>query len=215
MMQYHFFTFNPFQENSYLVWDETLDCIIIDPGCSNPAEEDELRNYIRDNKLKPVALINTHCHIDHVLGNKFVSETYNLIPKIHPLEKPLLDAVQSYAHMYGFTYEASPEAQQVLADHDVFRFGKSELKQILAPGHSPGSICFYAEEEQFLIGGDVLFRMSIGRSDLPGGDAKTLLESIRKRIFTLPDTVEVLPGHGEFTTIGFEKLHNPFLSDGL
>lgn len=210
-MQLQSFTFNPFSENTYVLWDETLECIIIDPGCYEREEEQELEYFISENKLKPVALLNTHCHIDHVLGNRFIADKYKLVPRIHPDEKSLLDAVNSYAHLYGISYKPSPEPELNLSDNSKFSFGNTELKMILAPGHSPGSICFYNEKDKILIGGDVLFYESIGRTDLPGGNHEQLLESIRNRIFTLPADVKVYAGHMEPTTIQHELKHNPFL----
>jgi len=210
-MQVKKFTFNPFAENSYVLWDETMECVIIDPGCYEKHEEDELAEFINSEKLKPVALLNTHCHIDHVLGNAFAATRFGLKPQIHPSEKTLLEAVNNYAPVYGIQYKKSPEPELTLQDRGTFKFGNSILQMILAPGHSPGSICFYHEESKTLIGGDVLFQESIGRTDLPGGNHETLLQSIRQRIFTLPDDVNVHPGHMEATTIGHEKKYNPFL----
>lgn len=211
MMQIQTFTFNPFQENTYVIWDNTRECVIIDPGCYEKHEEQRLTDFITTNALKPVALLNTHCHIDHILGNQFVAIKYSLTPVIHPLEKTLMDAVGSYAHVYGINYLTSPEPLQELEDNKTFQFGETTLKMIHAPGHSPGSICFYSERDKLLIGGDVLFRESIGRTDLPGGNHEQLLSSIRERIFTLANDVKVYAGHMEPTTIGYEKQHNPFL----
>jgi hydroxyacylglutathione hydrolase len=210
-MQLQSFTFNPFSENTYVLWDDTLECVIIDPGCYERHEELALENFITENELKPVALLNTHCHIDHVLGNQFVAKKYGLTPKIHTVEKQLMDSVKSYAHVYGINYLTSPEPELTLNDNEVISFGNTELRQILAPGHSPGSICFYNEKEKILIGGDVLFQESIGRTDLPGGNHEQLLKSIRERIFTLPPEVKVYAGHMDPTTVGHEIKHNPFL----
>ncbi|MEP7265004.1 MAG: MBL fold metallo-hydrolase [Bacteroidota bacterium] len=207
------FVFNPFQENTYVVYDETKECIIIDPGCYDVTEFEELRNFISSAELKPVALLNTHCHIDHVFGNYFVADEYGLKPQIHPNEKQILLSMSAVGEMYGLNVTESPEAEMSLADNANFRFGNTELKMIFAPGHSPGSICFYHDVSGQLIGGDVLFQGSIGRSDLPGGDFHTLLQSIRERLFILPDETVVYPGHGPQTTIGYEKKFNPFLTD--
>lgn len=209
-MQIKKFTFNPFAENTYVVWDDSSECVIIDPGCYESSEEQELAAFIKENKLQPVALLNTHCHIDHVLGNAFVAAQYELKPQIHPAENTLLEAVNNYAPVYGIQYKKSPDADLSLADNGEFKFGNTVFKMILAPGHSPGSICFYNEKHKALIGGDVLFLESIGRTDLPGGHHETLLQSIRERIFTLPDDVVVYPGHMDNTSIGHEKKHNPF-----
>jgi hydroxyacylglutathione hydrolase len=207
------FVFNPFAENTYVVYDDTRECVIIDPGCYDAGEEEQLKSFIADNNLKPVALLNTHCHIDHVFGNHFVAEEYNLKPQIHLLESQILHSAVAVGELYGLAVTASPEGETTLKDLSTFRFGNSELLQIFAPGHSPGSICFYHKETAQLIGGDVLFQGSIGRSDLPGGDFHTLLTSIKERLFTLPDDVIVFPGHGPQTTIGYEKKFNPFLTD--
>lgn len=211
MIKIDFFTFNPFQENTYVLSDETKQCVIIDPGCYDPVEKKKLADFIKNENLQPVKLINTHCHIDHVLGNKFIAEKYKLPLEIHPNEILLLKAVNTYAPQYGILYEASPEPTASLIEGEMIKFGNSQLKIIFTPGHSPGSVCFYHEKEKLVIGGDVLFQMSIGRTDLPGGDYNTLIKSIREKLFVLQDEVRVYPGHGPMTTIGYEKKHNPFL----
>lgn len=212
MIQIQFFTFNPFSENSYILSDETGECIIIDPGCSNSSEEQELVDYIVKSGLKPVKLLNTHCHVDHVFGNQFVSEKWKLGLEIHPLDVPVLDSFARVCQMYGFQGGPQPAPQHFLEDGDVVTFGNSKLNVLFTPGHSPGSVCFYNAEQQFVIGGDVLFRGSIGRTDLPGGDFDTLENSIRKKLYTLPEEVTVYPGHGPSTTIGFEKRNNSFVT---
>lgn len=211
MIQVDFFTFNPFQENTYILSDETKECIIIDPGCYEPSEKEKLASFIENQNLKPVKLINTHCHIDHVLGNSFVAEKYKLQLELNLLEIPLLRAVGSYASQFGIFCEPSPEPFALIKEGDVIQFGNSLLTIIFTPGHSPGSLCFYNEKEKLLISGDVLFQMSIGRTDLPGGDYDMLIKSIREKLFVLKDDVKVYPGHGSATTIGFEKANNPFL----
>lgn len=210
-MQVQSFTFNPFQENTYVLWDDTLECVIIDPGCYEKEEEIQVTSFIENNQLKPVALLNTHCHIDHVLGLQFIANRYGLIPQIHPLEKVLLDSVSSYAHVYGINFLAAPTAETSLVDNGLFKFGNTTLKMILAPGHSPGSICFYNDADGILIAGDVIFHESIGRTDLPGGNHEALLSSIRERIFTLPPSVKIYSGHMEPTTVGHEMKFNPFV----
>lgn len=205
------FVFNPYQENTYVLYDESGACAIIDPGMYSPAEEAELAGFIRENGLRPEAVLNTHCHIDHVLGNRFIYNEYGLIPKMHEGELPLLVEVQNYAPQMGLRYEASPIPETFLEDGQSLRFGKSQLDLILVPGHSPAHLCFYVREQDFLIGGDVLFRNSIGRTDLPGGNHEELLMSIRQRVYTLPDNTIVYPGHGPETTVGDEKRHNPFV----
>ena len=205
------FANNPYQENTYILSDETGSCVIIDPGMYNASEQNAVVNYIQENGLKPELLLNTHCHIDHVLGNKFIFDNYGLKPQVHEGELPLLHAVPSYAPQQGFNYELSPEPEVFLTEDDSIRFGNTALQIILAPGHSPAHLCFYHETSKTLIGGDVLFYGSIGRTDLPGGDFQTLINSIKNKLFVLPDDTQVYPGHGPATTIGFEKAHNPFL----
>lgn len=205
------FTFNPYQENTYVLYDETKECIIIDPGMYDGGEQNQLTTFIRENKLKPTLLLNTHCHIDHVLGNKFVFDNWGLKPQFHQGELYILQAVPGYAPQMGMRYELSPEPETFLPESGAVHFGNSQLELIFAPGHSPAHLCFYAREENFLIGGDVLFYNSIGRTDLPGGNHQQLINSIRQNLFVLPDDCKVFPGHGPSTTIGFEKVSNPFL----
>lgn len=205
------FTFNPYQENTYVLYDEQGDCVIIDPGMYDGAEQDELVSFIKGNQLEPQRLLNTHCHIDHVLGNKFVFDQWGLKPEFHREELPLLHAVAGYAPQMGMHYELSPEPDRFLPESGMVSFGKSRLNLVFAPGHSPAHLCFYAPAENFLIGGDVLFYRSIGRTDLPGGHHQQLINSIKNTVFLLPDDCEVFPGHGPSTHIGFEKLNNPFL----
>ena len=206
------FTFNPFQENTYVLYDETKECIIFDPGCTTPTEKQELLSFIEKNELKPVRLINTHCHLDHIFGNKFVAEKYNLELEIHKGELSVLLHAPKIAAMYGFAIEPSPEPGHFIEEGDLITFGNSQLETFLTPGHSPASLTFYSKEAKFIIAGDVLFYGSIGRTDLPGGDFDTLINSIRTKLFVLPDDTKVYPGHMQATTIGFEKRNNPFLS---
>ncbi len=210
-MQVHKFTFNPFQENTYILFDETKECVIIDPGCYEPEEKQELFQFIKNQQLKPVHLLNTHCHIDHVLGNNFVSKAYHLQPEIHPLESAMLEATRSYGSQFGIFIEDPPMPRMNLKDEGKISFGYTTLHLIHTPGHSPGSICFHERDSQTLIGGDVLFQLSIGRTDLPGGDMNTLLRSIREKLFNLDPETKVYPGHGPTTTLAFEKANNPFL----
>ncbi|MEM8908040.1 MAG: MBL fold metallo-hydrolase [Bacteroidota bacterium] len=208
------FTFNPFEENTYVLYDDTKECIIIDPGCYTAAERKILQDFIRDNELKPVRLINTHCHLDHIFGNRFIADTYELGLEIHQGELPVLDAVPEICRRYGLPLpEASPQPTRFIEAGEAITFGNTHLQTLFTPGHSPASISFYCAESQFVIAGDVLFYGSIGRYDLTGGDLPTLLNSIRTQFFTLPDDVTVYPGHGPKTTIGFEKANNPFLQN--
>ena len=211
MAEVHFFTFNEFQENTYIVHDETKECIIIDPGCNQSRERDLLKKYILDNGLNPVRLINTHCHIDHILGNAFVAQRYGLELEMHAGELPVLQSGEMVAQMYGISYEKSPEPTKFWEAGDLITFGKTAMQVLFTPGHSPASICLYQPHERWVIAGDVLFYESIGRTDLPGGDHQTLLESIQENLFVLDDDVHVYPGHGPATTIGHERKFNPFL----
>ena len=212
-MEVAIFTFNPFAENTYVLYDATKECVIFDPGCSNKDEQDQLVDFISANGLKPVKLVNTHCHIDHVLGNMFVSEKYGLPLISHEGEKSVLAMQPQISMMYGLPYDPSPEITQFLDDGDVLTFGNTELKVLFTPGHSPASISFYNEEAGIVIGGDVLFQGSIGRTDLPGGDFDTLAKSIKEKLYVLPDDVVVYCGHGPSTTIGVEKRTNPFVRE--
>lgn len=212
MMEVKSFTFNPFQENTYLLINEKRDCFIIDPGCYFKNERNDLLDAIRSPGLVPVRLLNTHCHLDHLFGNRLVEQQYGLKPWIHPLEQPILDRSPTIGAQYNLPFDPSPEPAGYLEDGERIYWGADTLEVILAPGHSPGSICFYAEKQGFLLGGDVLFRESVGRSDLPGGNPDALERSIRERLYALPDGVTVYPGHGPATTIGHEKRHNPYVS---
>lgn len=211
MVSIETFTFNPYQENTYLLVDEQKNCIIIDPGMHNLSEQNHFKQYIEVNHLKPTLLLNTHCHIDHVLGNHFVYENWGLKPLFHEGEIPVFVAVQNYAPQMGFRYEPAPLPKVFLVDNQLIKLGENDITTILAPGHSPAHLCYYLKDQGVLIGGDVLFLNSIGRTDLPGGDHQTLLDSIKSRIYTLPDNTVVYPGHGPSTTIGYEKQNNPFV----
>jgi glyoxylase-like metal-dependent hydrolase (beta-lactamase superfamily II) len=204
------FTFNPFQENTYILHDETRECIIVDPGCYEAVERKELSDYITSNALQVKLLLNTHCHIDHVLGNAFVKEQYKLSLLLHKIEEPYLRAVEVYASNYGFYQYESSKPDGYIDENDTIEFGNQSLNIRFVPGHSPGHIAFYHADSRSLISGDVLFYGSIGRTDLPGGNYEALIESIHKQLFTLPDDVTVYPGHGTETSIGFEKVNNPF-----
>lgn len=205
------FTFNPVQENTYILYNENMDCCIIDPGCYFPEERDRLKAEIENAGLKPVLLLNTHCHLDHVFGNKFVFETWGLIPHIHEKEKQVLERAPVAADMWGLPFENYQGELVFINEGSPVKIGEDMLELLFAPGHSPGSLAFYYEPGGFVIGGDVLFNGSIGRTDLPGGDYETLINSIQVKFFTLPDDTKVYSGHGPITTIGFEKMNNPFV----
>ena len=206
------FTFNQFYENTFIVSDSTNDCIIVDPGCYSNDEKNIFKKYIEDNNLNPVKLINTHCHIDHILGNKFVAKTWDLNLETHQNDIELLENSSEIARLYGFIdYEKSPSTTQFLNEGDIVEFGNSKLKILYTPGHAPGHISLYSKEEKFIISGDVLFKSSIGRTDLPGGDFNVLIESIKTKILCLDDDTVVYCGHGPATTVGYERVNNPFL----
>lgn len=211
MIKVHSFIFNSFLENTYILYDETKECIIIDPGCCEINENRTLSAFIEKQGLKPVRLINTHCHIDHILGNDFVCDKYGLLPEYHKGEIPLVEAAPKIADMYGMNYSPFPAAEKYLDEGNVIHFGNTSLEILFTPGHSPASLCFYSSSAGILIAGDVLFYGSIGRTDLPGGDYDTLIRSINEKLMILPDETIVFPGHGERTTIGYERKSNPFL----
>jgi hydroxyacylglutathione hydrolase len=201
---------NPYQENTYLWYDDSGQCAIIDPGMYTAAEQNAVVNFIKENRLTPVLLLNTHCHIDHVLGNKFVFDQYGLKPQFHEGEMVVLDAMPVWSQQSGIRYELSPLPDTFLPETGTVTFGNTVLQLIYAPGHSPAHLCFYNMTDGIVVGGDVLFRGSIGRTDLPGGNHAQLLKNIEEKLFTLPDEVIVYPGHGPETTIGYEKQNNPF-----
>jgi hydroxyacylglutathione hydrolase len=209
----HTLTFNPFQENTYVISAPSGECIIIDPGCFDQYEREELSALIEKHHWKPVRLINTHCHIDHILGNAYVSKTWNLGLEIHKGELPVLASGVTVSNMYGIPYDLSPEPTSFLAEGDAVVLDGITMKVLFTPGHSPASICLYNEKDGWVIAGDVLFYESIGRTDLPGGDHPTLLKSIRTQLFVLPNETIVYPGHGPSTKVGYEKMFNPFLQD--
>lgn len=207
------FTFSPVQENTYVLFNETGMAIVIDPGCYFEEERDLLRNFITQNKLEPKLLLNTHCHLDHVFGNKWIHENWDLLLHIHPNEKQVLDFAPASGLMWNLPFDNYNAELVYLQEGQKVQLGTDELEMIFAPGHSPGHLCFYCRKQGFLIGGDVLFRESIGRTDLPGGNHATLISNIKTKLFTLPDETVVYSGHGPATTIGYEKKHNPFLVD--
>jgi glyoxylase-like metal-dependent hydrolase (beta-lactamase superfamily II) len=211
MIKIDFFTFNPLAENTYVLSNEKGEALIIDPGCYFTEEEKILEDFIRSNQLKPVQLLNTHCHLDHVFGNYWVNKTYGLELCLHAGEKAVLELAPVAANMYGLNFTSYKGPLHYLNDRGEIFLGEDKLDILLTPGHSPASICFYCKAQNFLIGGDVLFLESIGRFDLPGGNEQQLYKSIRENLYVLPDETTVYPGHGEPTTIGHEKKYNPFV----
>lgn len=208
------FTFGPFQENTFVVFDESKECVIIDPGCYSTPEQQQLKSFITEKGLKPVHLLNTHCHVDHVSGNAFVHDTYQLLPVIHKEDLKILEGQERVSAMYGLNCDPSPMPEKFIEEGDVISFGNSKLKVIFTPGHAPGHVVFYNAENKFVINGDVLFNGSVGRTDLPYGDFDTLEESIKTKMYTLPEDTLVYCGHGPTTTIGEEKYNNPFVNLG-
>ena len=211
MLNVKTFTFNPVQENTYVLYNDAGQCCIIDPGCYFKEEQDELKDFIEKTGLQPVLLLNTHCHLDHVFGNKFVHDTWGLTLHIHEKEKPVLDFAPQAGLMWQMPFENYDGELVFIKEGETIKSGDDQLEIRFTPGHSPGSVCFYYEPGGFVIGGDVLFNMSIGRTDLPGGDYQTLINSIQTQLFTLPDETKVYSGHGPVTTVGFEKMNNPFV----
>lgn len=206
------FIFNSFQENTYLLFDETNEAVAIDAGCLLDYEKQQLKSFIEEHKLKLKHVLNTHLHLDHQFGNKFLYNTYGLTPEANEEDEYLLENVVAQARSFGFNVdeEAQPLGRYIV-DNEEIKFGNTSLKTIHVPGHSPGSIAFYSEKDGILIAGDVLFRGSIGRTDLPKGDYATLILSITKKLLPLPDSTVVYCGHGPTTTIGEEKANNPYL----
>jgi glyoxylase-like metal-dependent hydrolase (beta-lactamase superfamily II) len=203
------FTFNPFQENTYVLSDDKMNAVIVDPGCYEREEEMELQSYIEDNNLKVVALLNTHAHVDHVLGNQFVLHTYKVPFYLHELDLPILQSVENYAHVYGMgNYKVSPKPTNILKGGESLEFGDLKMKVLHTPGHCPGHVVYYLENEKVVVNGDVLFRGSFGRTDLPGGSMEILKKTIFDIMFELPEDTKVLSGHGDDTTIGVEKRTN-------
>ena len=207
-------TFNDFMENTFIVYDQTKECIIIDPGCYSQEEKDKLLSFIKSNKLKPTLLINTHCHIDHIFGNNFVNKIWDIELAINKLDLEILNSAHLVAQSYGFNnYEPSPLPSKYIKEGDFITFGQSKLKIIFTPGHAPGHISLYSQKDNFIISGDVLFMNSIGRTDLPGGDYEILIKTIKTKLLTLPEKTKVYCGHGPDTTIDNEKKNNPFLKN--
>lgn len=210
-MQVAQFTFNEFSENTYVLFDETKQCVIVDPGCYKASEQEELTRFIKDNGLTPNMLINTHCHIDHILGNAFVANKYNIPLYMHKQELETYEGTSRWAQLFGMVIEEIPSNRIYLNEGDEVAFGNTKLQVLFTPGHSVASLSFYEAVSQQLISGDVLFYQSIGRTDLPGGNFDTLIQSIKTKLFTLPNETVVYSGHGPKTTIGTEKSTNPFL----
>ena len=199
-------------ENTFVVWDEqSHEAAVVDPGMNDEQEEREFKSFIEENSLDIKYLINTHCHIDHILGCRFVKEKYNPVYYIPEKDLPLYDNADKQAEMFGVTLGKLPKIDKYLTEDERIILGNESFSNLFTPGHTPGEFSLYFDESKFCITGDVLFREGIGRTDLYGGDYNTLIESIKFKLFSLPDDILIYPGHGDESTIGYEKLHNPFL----
>ena len=215
MMKIKPFVFNDFAVNSFVIYDESKECIIVDPGCVPGTQEKELEEFISNNNLKPVKLVNTHCHVDHVAGNGFVVDTYNIPVYAHKDDNENLTNATRAGELYGMKINTPPKVSHYLEADDILEFGHSKLNVLHLPGHSKGSIALYAKDERFVVVGDVLFNGSVGRTDLNGGSLDELMSSIKDQLFKLDDDVVVYSGHGPETTIGNEVRSNPFLLDNV
>jgi hydroxyacylglutathione hydrolase len=211
MLHLHSFTFNPFQENTYLIINEQKQCWIVDPGMFDTNETNQFFSYISDNGLIPQSIINTHCHIDHIFGVQNVMDKYGIPFGMNEQDSPVLNAAVASAMMFGLPFNQTPKPTFFIKDNDILELGADKLEVRFTPGHSPGSVVFYYAPGNWVIGGDVLFSGSIGRTDLPGGNHGTLINSIKTQLMTLPENTAVHSGHGPATTIGNEKQYNPFL----
>jgi glyoxylase-like metal-dependent hydrolase (beta-lactamase superfamily II) len=214
MLKMHRFIFNPFLENTYLIWDEKSNiAAIIDPGCYDSDERGFVEDFILRNSLKLKYLILTHCHIDHIFGNSFIKQRYNPVIIANKNDVYLLDLMLEVAAGYGVTLSASPEPDKLVTDNEEFVLGEATGRFITTPGHSPGGICLYFEKDKMCFTGDTLFKESIGRTDLWDGDLPSLMKSIKEKLFILPEEVVIYPGHQSESTIAHEKMYNPFLKD--
>lgn len=211
MLHLNVFLFSPIGENTYVIHDDDGVCAIVDPGCYAQEERDRLADHISAHRLRPVLLLNTHCHLDHVFGNRFVAETWGLEPWIHPLERKVLAFAPVSGLMWNLPFDAYQGPVRELVPGGSVRVGAESLDVLFLPGHSPGSVGFHHAGQGLILSGDVLFREGVGRTDLPGGDFEVLSQSIRDVLYRLPDTTMVHSGHGPTTTIGWEKRHNPYV----
>ena len=203
--------FNSFGVNTYILSDNSGKCLIVDPACSENKEEARLAAYITENHLEPVGMVNTHFHIDHILGNTFACYSYTIKPRCHIKSKLLWETAAQYGMAFGLKIDNMIVPDDFIEEGDIITFGVASVEVLYTPGHADGSICLVNHAGRYVISGDVLFRDSIGRTDLPTGNFDVLYESITSKLFTLPDDYIVYPGHGPETSIGYEKLNNPFL----
>jgi len=212
MIKVEHFTFNPLQENTYLLSNEKGEALIIDPGCYFTAEQETLQTHITQQNLTPIKLINTHCHLDHVFGNKWVAKTYQLELHLHKDEEKVFELAPAFGLTWGLSFDNYKGPLHFVQPGDDIYLVDDALTVLFTPGHSPGSISLYCKAQQFVISGDVLFFEGIGRTDLPSGNHQQLIKSIQEQLFTLPDDTIVYSGHGPATTIGHEKKHNPYIT---
>lgn len=211
MLKLNIFTFGPFQENTYVLYNDDKEAIIVDPGMYFEEEKTQLKNFLEKENLRPVQVILTHAHLDHVFGLQWVHDQYGLIPYLHPNEKIVLENAKNAGTKYGLEFDNYNSTLHFLTDSDIIKLGEDELSILFVPGHSPGSIVFYSAAQDFAIAGDTLFQESIGRTDLPFSNHEDLISNITTKLFALPDNTKIFPGHGEHTTVGHEKKANPFL----
>lgn len=209
-MEIYKLIFNPIDVNTYILADASGDCAIIDCGCYDLDEFNELMTLIEKRQLKPVLLLNTHCHLDHIFGDIFVMENYGLGAFCHKDDMTNRRTATQHAQMFGLSMEKPPEPAGYLTDGQKISFGQTDLSVLHVPGHSPGGVAFYSGKDNVVFTGDALFSGSIGRTDLPGGNYETIINSIKNKLFTLPPGTQVCPGHGEETDIGTEKGSNPY-----
>lgn len=212
MIQIQSFVFSPFQENTYVLFDETHEAVIIDPGCLMQAEKETLAQFVTQNRLIVKALLQTHAHLDHVFGSAFVKRKYGVKMWMHKNELPILASVENRCQLWGIRGYEPVEADEFIDEGDIISFGNSQLEILFVPGHAPGHLAFVNHAQRFVIGGDVLFKGSVGRTDFPLCDHEALINSIQMKFMTLEDDYRVYAGHMDSTTIGHERRTNPFLT---
>ena len=211
MIQIKIFVFNPIQVNTYIIYDESHHAAVIDPACFDKEEENELYTFLMDNELEVVLAVNTHAHFDHILGNNFIFKKFGLKTLMHKAGLKFAEQAANQSRMFGFETEDIILPEKFLEQDEILKFGNSSLKVLYTPGHADGSVCFYSQEQGFMITGDLIFRESVGRTDLPTGNYQLLIQSIQNHILTLDEDTVLYPGHGPKTTIGHEKKYNPFI----
>lgn len=212
MIKIEKFVVNPLGENSYVAYDETGECVFIDPGFYYDEEFDEIKEFVSSHNLKPVAIVNTHCHFDHIMGVEWLRKEYGIPFLAHEADSFWVERAVEQGRMFGFEMNTVSPIDSFLTEQENYTFGNSVFEIIHIPGHSPGHVCLYNKESDILLAGDVLFYGSIGRTDLPGGNYQDLISNIKNKLFVLPDNTVVYSGHGPETKLGYEKSTNPFLT---